>query len=54
MHLLLFEYHAFEFVKKKKLNERMPELPAATTAPPQEHAVGAEDSWHPKIVEGGI
>lgn len=26
----------------------MPELPAPTTAPPQEHAVGAEDSWHPK------
>lgn len=33
---------------KKKLNERMPKLTAATTAPPQEHAVGVGDSWQPK------
>lgn len=33
----------------KKINERMPKLQVATTAPPQEHAVRLGESWHPKI-----
>lgn len=50
------ESHAFGFVKKKliELNERLPKLPAATTAPPQEHGVGVGDSWHPETQKGRI
>lgn len=48
--LMSFESPAFGFVKKeKKIEWENAELPAVTTALPQEHAVGVGDSWHPKI-----